>query len=172
MTPSKKTELAQHRRQFGRREISRPATATLANGLTAECRIINVSEGGALADFPGGLVPAKPFDLSIEGVSGTLACEPRHYRETAVGVRFLNEVEGLRLIALLFPGTQGLGAGEVPRRPEAAMVPVAVRDLRQRVFSAFPDRPGPETGRTPQPETILPVETPVTPATDDSASAD
>lgn len=144
MIPHEKAEFPHQRRQFGRRDISRLGLVTMPGGLTAECRIVNVSEGGALLDFPGGLVPAKPFNLRIDGVTFTLACEPRHNRETAVGVRFLVETDGVRLIALLFPGTNASIEGELPRRPEAAMVPVAVRDLRQRVLAAFSDKPAPE----------------------------
>ncbi len=144
MIPIEAKEAPYQRRQFGRRELSRAGNATMASGVTAECRVVNVSEGGALVDFPGGLVPAKPFHLSIEGVPGTLACEPRHSRQTALGVRFLNEADGVRLIALLFPGTTASVAGELPRRQEAAMVPVAIRDLRQRVLSAFSNRLAPE----------------------------
>lgn len=141
MIASEKADFPHQRRQFGRRDISRAGSVTLPGGATAECRIVNVSEGGALLDFPGGLVPAKPFQLAIDGVTFTLACEPRHSRETAIGVRFLNEADGVRLIALLFPGTISSYAGELPRRPEAAMAPVAVRDLRQRVLAAFSDKP-------------------------------
>jgi hypothetical protein len=140
MISSEKAEFPHQRRQFGRRDILRAGSVTLPSGATAECRIVNVSEGGALLDFPGGMVPAKPFKLSIEGVTFTLACEPRHYRETSAGVRFVNEADGVRLIAQLFPGTNASVAGELPRRPEAAMAPVAVRDLRQRVLAAFSDK--------------------------------
>lgn len=148
MIPNAKVEFPHQRRQFGRRDVSRVGIVTMHGGLTAECRIVNVSEGGALIDFPGGLVPAKPFNLRIDGVPFMLACEPRHYRETAVGVRFLNEPDGVRLIALLFPGTHASVEGELPRRPEAAMVPIAVRDLRQRVLSAFAERAEAEPNKT------------------------
>lgn len=132
------------RRQFGRRDIDRNASATLAGGVSVACVIRNVSEGGALIVFPGNLVPDGPFRLTVEETRDTLVCEVRHQGPDGCGVRFLNGAEGLRLINHLHPGDGEMTAAQPSLIDEPRAVPatppLSSRALRQHVLDALAAR--------------------------------
>ncbi len=132
-----------HRRQFGRRETSRAAHAQLPGGLPVACTVLNLSEGGALIEFPAGAVPTRNFRLTVDGAPYTLMCEPRHQRQNSVGVKFLNLADGTRLMGHLFPGVSVSGdIGDAPRmeRPDAQTPAITNRDLRQKVLTSLAER--------------------------------
>jgi hypothetical protein len=130
------------RRQFGRREASRAALATLPGRPPVACTVLNLSEGGALIQFAGTAVPDRNFRLVIDDAPFTLICEIRHQTADRIGVRFLNHADGVRLMAHLFPGPV-LGDHPVETRPVAdALATPAVnnRALRQQVLGSIAER--------------------------------
>lgn len=135
---------SRQRRQFGRRDIDRNASAILAGGVPVACVIRNVSEGGALVVFPGNLAPDGPFRLMVEETRDTLMCEVRHQGPDGCGVRFLNGAEGLRLMNHLYPGDVEVTAAQPPLidKPQAvpATPPLSNRNLRQHVLDALAER--------------------------------
>jgi hypothetical protein len=132
------------RRQFGRRETSRAAHAMLPGGSAIACTVTNLSKAGALVEFAGAAVPTRSFRLSIEGASYTMVCEIRHQGPSSVGVRFLNQTDGERLMAHLYPGpAMSEETGDAPRdargeTPSSSVI--SSRDLRQKVLSSLADR--------------------------------
>lgn len=143
-----------HRRQFGRRESSQPAYATLSGSAPVACTLRNISEGGALIDFGGVTVPTRNFKLTIDGVPFVMICEPRHQTGGSIGVRFLNQSDGAKLIARLFPGSEMTGKrGDADRAPRPASDPAALptsRELRQKVLSSIAARAASEPSAEPQ----------------------
>jgi hypothetical protein len=131
------------RRQFGRRETSRPAFAMLPGGSAVACTVSNLSQAGALVEFAGAAAPTRSFRLSIEDAPYTMVCEIRHQGSGGVGVRFLNQTDGVRLMAHLYPGpTIFEDAGDVPRESRGETLSPSVtstRDLRQKVLSSIAD---------------------------------
>lgn len=145
-----------NRRQFGRRETSRTAIATIAGSTPIACMIRNLSEGGALLDFPEGIVPDRPFRLAIDGTPFNLFCEVRHHGAYGVGVRFLNPADGKRLMTALYPeqSAQPINAAPSatrPHEPRTTSASVSNRELRLKVLRTHaeqdncPKTPGSET---------------------------
>jgi hypothetical protein len=132
------------RRQFGRREMSRAAHATLPGGSAIACTVTNLSNAGALVEFAGAAVPSRSFRLSIEGAPYTMVCEIRHQGPSSVGVRFLNQTDGERLMAHLYPGPAiSEETGDAPRDSRGETPSTTVinsRDLRQKVLTSIADR--------------------------------
>ncbi|HEX5666617.1 MAG TPA: PilZ domain-containing protein [Hyphomicrobium sp.] len=132
------------RRQFGRREMSRAAHAMLPGGSAIACTVTNLSNAGALVEFAGAAVPTRSFRLNIEGAPYTLVCEIRHQGPSSVGVRFLNQTDGERLMAHLYPGPAiSEETGDAPRDARGETPSSSVinsRDLRQMVLSSIADR--------------------------------
>lgn len=143
------------RRQFGRRETSRAAHAMLPGGSAIACTVTNLSNAGALVEFVGAAVPTRSFRLSIEGAPYTMVCEIRHQGPSSVGVRFLNQTEGERLMAHLYPGPAiSDETGDVPRDARGETPSSSVnssRDLRQKVLSSLADRAEAERPVTDEP---------------------
>lgn len=135
---------SRQRRQFGRRDIDRNASATPAGGVSVACVIRNVSEGGALIVFPGNLAPDGPFRLTVEETRDTLVCEVRHQGPDGCGVRFLNGAEGMRLMNHLHPGGAEMTAAQPSLIDEPRAVPatppISNRDLRQHVLNSLAER--------------------------------
>jgi len=134
-----------NRRQFGRRETSRGAVATIAGNVAISVVIRNISEGGALLSFPDGFVPDKPFRLAVDKTDFNLFCEVRHHGAYGVGVRFLNSAEGNRLMNHLYPEQTASGAEAA--HPNARMeetqpsgTAISNRELRQMVLAWFTER--------------------------------
>jgi hypothetical protein len=132
------------RRQFGRRDGSRPAYATLPGGTPIACTVSNLSEGGALVEFAGASIPTRNFRLSVDGAPYTMICEIRHQAATSVGVRFVNLTDGARLMAHLYPGPVVTGTtGDSPhamREDQASQTALNTRDLRQKVLASLAER--------------------------------
>lgn len=149
------------RRQFGRREIARAASALLPGGATVACTVNNMSEAGALVEFAGAAVPTRNFRLMIDGAPHTLLCEIRHQGPTSVGVRFVNAAEAQRVMAHLFPGPPLAGDAEAnnrsAREPIAAAPAITTRDLRQKVLSSMAERAAAAPSSSPPPiQKLLP----------------
>ncbi len=131
------------RRQFGRRDASRRASAQLPGGTVASCMIVNISEGGALVDFADEQVPTRHFRLTIEGAPYVMLCEPRHSRGSSVGIKFVNHSDGARLMAHLFPGpTQVDDRDDTPQRDRGGQAAPAItnRGLRRQVLASLAER--------------------------------
>jgi hypothetical protein len=124
--------------------MSRAAHAMLPGGSAVACTVTNLSNAGALVEFAGASVPTRSFRLNIEGAPYTMVCEIRHQGPSSVGVRFLNQTDGGRLMAHLYPGPAiSEETGDAPRdsRGETASSSVVnSRDLRQKVLSSIADR--------------------------------
>lgn len=130
------------RRQFGRRDASRAAIATLPGRPPVACTVLNLSEGGALIQFAGAAIPDRNFRLVIDDAPFTLICEIRHQASDRIGVRFLNHTDGVRLMAHLFPGPDHGGDPGEPRPvADAPAAPVVdSRALRQQVLGSIAER--------------------------------
>lgn len=128
------------RRQFGRREASTHAIASVPGRASVVCEIKNVSEGGALIVFDDTYVPNRPFRLLIDGMSLNLLCEVRHQGKYGVGVRFLNPQDGVLLMRHLYPETvmQDQSTWKADAAPAGNETPVLVsnRELREGLIAA------------------------------------
>ena len=123
--------------------MSRAAHAMLPGGSAIACTVTNLSNAGALVEFAGVAVPTRSFRLSIEGTPYTMVCEIRHQGPSSVGVRFLNQTDGERLMAHLYPGPAiSEETGDAPRDPRETPSSSVInsRDLRQMVLSSIADR--------------------------------
>jgi hypothetical protein len=142
LEPSSTHAAGLQRRQFGRRDTSRSAVATLPGRPPVACTVLNLSEGGALIQFGSAAVPDRNFRLVLDDAPFTLICEVRHQNADRIGVRFLNHADGVRLMAHLFPGPD-LSGEPLETRPVAdapAMPVVTNRALRQQVLGSIAER--------------------------------
>lgn len=143
MQPEHQPQPDTQRRQFGRREDARAAIALLQGGQSVACTVENISEAGALVAFPNGPIPARSFRLTIDGAPITMVCEPRHSQEARVGVKFLNQSDGVRLMAFLHPMPPSNSAEIIAPsldRPSTIATHSSNRDLRQQVLSSLAER--------------------------------
>jgi hypothetical protein len=102
------------RRKFGRKETNLDATARLASGLIAKCVIRDLSQGGALVEFPDGAVQPGRLRLSWEGNADVL-CEVRRVAGNRAGVEFTNSAHLNIARPMVEPGlAANLPAGYVP----------------------------------------------------------
>jgi hypothetical protein len=128
------------RRQFGRRETCTRAIATLPGFGPVACELRNVSEGGALLVFERGEVPKRPFRIEVDGTHLNIFCEVRHAGKHGVGVRFLNQKDGILLIAALYPAVEPVKGANLftPQVVEAdsTVSSISNRDLRDAVNQA------------------------------------
>ena len=164
MQPEQQPQPDTQRRQFGRRDDARAATALLQGGQSVACTVENISEGGALVAFPNAPVPARSFRLTIDGVPVTMVCDPRHSKDNRVGVKFMNQSDGVRLMAFLHPmppSNSPEGAATHLGRPNTIATHSSNRDLRQQVLSSLAERAAAEpviaaeTGGQTLPQQIL-----------------
>ncbi len=168
MEPSSTHAAGLQRRQFGRRDTSRSAVATLPGRPPVACTVLNLSEGGALIQFGSAAVPDRNFRLVLDDAPFTLICEIRHQNADRIGVRFLSHADNRAL------RQQVLGSiAERTRAAEAEAAAVKPAEpLRQRLqeglrsaFSAFgreghaEPAPGPASNGQPEP-TASPVAKP------------
>jgi hypothetical protein len=82
-------QAAVERRQFGRRTTCLHGWVIIDGRPRMACLVRNVSEGGALLEFPVPKVMPFRFSLSIDCKGFEAWCEPRHHTETWMGVRFV-----------------------------------------------------------------------------------
>jgi hypothetical protein len=153
MVAEPQTSALLQRRQFGRRDFARPGSAVVMGGSPVACIVANISEGGALLEFPGGGVPTRNFRLTIEGAPYTLVCEPKHQGGQSVGVNFVKPSDGVRLMAHLFPGSvvdPTTGDALRPARVNITAPLVTNRDLRRQVLSTIAERAAAEPPPAPQ----------------------
>lgn len=102
------------KRQFGRRQTSTNAWIRLRGQAAIPCRLINISEGGALLlPIEACALPSR-FALSL-GVDGPeIACEMRHRHEGRVGVEFVVAAQAAETVA-------GPLSADDPRNLESGM---------------------------------------------------
>ncbi len=101
------------RRQFGRREANVNASARLSTGSIAACIIREISEGGALLEFPVSFGQPSRLRLTWEGNHEVL-CEVRHVRDRMIGVQFVQT----SVVSVERPMTKPID--EATRLPEMA----------------------------------------------------
>lgn len=80
------------RRAFGRRDTNLAGLVRLSNHVTHECVIRDISEGGALLEFPAPVNLSGRLRLSFGGTNQEIICEARHARGTRVGVQFVRNI--------------------------------------------------------------------------------
>jgi PilZ domain len=80
------------RRAFGRRETRMPATVRLPNHTLLDCVVCDISEGGALLEFPAPVSISGRLRLSFDGGNQELICEVRHTRGNRMGVQFSRNI--------------------------------------------------------------------------------
>jgi hypothetical protein len=127
------------RRQFGRRDTSTRAVASIPGHASIPCELRNVSEGGALVAFDDGFVPNRPFKLLIDGTTFNILCEVRHHSKHGVGVRFLNQKDGTQLMRHLYPEPVSQSESTWKAEPDNAGETPAVignRELREGLIAA------------------------------------
>lgn len=96
------------------------------------CVVHNYSDGGALIQFPLDFDPPSPFRLVIEAKGLDTLCEVRRREGDRIGVRFVDEGAGERLIEQV----EALGAFDAEPVGENAETPAIERDVRlMRPFS-------------------------------------
>lgn len=111
-------ETGADRRAFGRRETQMPATVRLPNHINHDCIICDISEGGALLEFPSRVEVAGRLRLSFDGGNQEIICEVRHTCGNRVGVEFARNIA---LAARPIAAPAGTTAPLAPdRRPVAA----------------------------------------------------
>lgn len=78
------------RRESFRRDVDLDGKVRLADGPLVECRVENISAGGALIrPLQFGMLP-ETFSLLIESAEFEAACEVRHRVGSSVGVMFMS----------------------------------------------------------------------------------
>lgn len=82
-----KSKSLHDRREFGRRRAAAAATVRLPDQSLLDCKVLNISEGGALLKIDAVALPLQFTLCTDDGVS--LACEVRHRRGALVGVEFI-----------------------------------------------------------------------------------
>lgn len=76
------------RRAFGRRETLLPAVVRINQRTILSCTVRDVSEGGALLEFPEVAELPPRIRLTIGGSVNEIICDVRHQRENRAGVQF------------------------------------------------------------------------------------
>lgn len=74
------SELGIEVREHARRRTAKAAKIRLADGRFIDCRLVNVSAGGALIDLPEADALPDQFNLIIATADFEAACEVRHTR--------------------------------------------------------------------------------------------
>ena len=77
------------RRQFGRRKTSLHAWISIEGRPKIACVVRNVSEGGALLEFPVPKAMPYRFQLIVDCEGFEAWCEIRHSGDTWAGVQFV-----------------------------------------------------------------------------------
>ena len=85
-------ETGSDRRAFGRRDTNLPGLLRLSNHVTLECVIRDISEGGALLEFPATVSLSGRMRLSVDGSGQEIICEARHARGNRIGVQFVRNI--------------------------------------------------------------------------------
>jgi hypothetical protein len=75
-------------RQFGRRQTIWHAWVLVAGRPALACIVRNISPTGALLEFPDGAPVAPKFELIIDYMAFSSACEVRHRSHRSAGVYF------------------------------------------------------------------------------------
>ena len=134
------------RRAFGRRDTNVAGLVRLSNHATLECVIRDISEGGALLEFPASVNLSGRLRLSIDGASQEIICEARHARGNRVGVQFVRNIAlAARPVAAPADATARLPVlrrAETPvetGRATAASELVALRRTAAKAIVAQPD---------------------------------
>jgi len=129
------------RRQFGRRESNIDGYVAVAGQMPVACRIVNISDGGALLEIDGSVRLPAAFRLVVEDTRFNLMCELRHKSGTRVGVRFAHLAEGIALNRHFQRTPCEPDKGEIklqPICPPRARSPASIRDLRRTVLGVEP----------------------------------
>ena len=82
------TASGRDRRRFGRRETNMSASARLSTGSLSACIIRDISEGGALLEFPKAVSQPPRLRLTWDSNHDVL-CDVRHVRGHMMGVQFV-----------------------------------------------------------------------------------
>ncbi len=85
-------EMGADRRAFGRRDTNVAGVVRLSNHVSHECVIRDISEGGALLEFPVPVNLSGRLRLSFDGSGQEIICEARHARSNRVGVEFARNI--------------------------------------------------------------------------------
>ena len=80
------------RRAFGRRETHMAASVRLPNHTLYDCVIRDISEGGALLEFPQRIEVSGRLRLRLEAGSQEIICDVRHTRGNRAGVEFARPI--------------------------------------------------------------------------------
>jgi PilZ domain len=85
-------ETGADRRAFGRRDTNMAGVVRLSNHVTHACVIRDISEGGALLEFPAPVNLSGRLRLSFDGAGQEIICEARHARGNRIGVQFVRNI--------------------------------------------------------------------------------
>jgi hypothetical protein len=77
------------RRQFGRRQVFKPAEIVLDDGRRFACAVIDFSDAGARIKLATIEFTENEFDLEISADDFVVRCQIMHADEPSIGVRFI-----------------------------------------------------------------------------------
>jgi hypothetical protein len=125
------------RREFGRRESNIDGYVALPGQVPVACKIVNISDGGALLAFDAPIRLPAAFRLVVEDTSFNLMCEVRHQTGTRAGVRFARLAEGVALNRHFQRAPAEPAGSEIklqPTRQIKVSIPASNRDLRRTIL--------------------------------------
>ncbi len=120
MTVAKATTIAKanaDRRQFGRRNTRLHGWVVVEGRPRMACLVRNVSDGGALLEFPAPKSMPFRFTLVIDCKGFEALCETRHHKDHWMGVRFVRFEKIIEPIACWSPDQEDSWKGKIGRGP-------------------------------------------------------